>query len=192
MADNARETLTPLPPGSIRLELVGGFVVELGVGDEKGYILEAGKTVEVVHAGLGRVRDDDRAPSGFGHGPLGGGLDLVRGRQSAGDGEAVGAEEGDVDADVLEGTGHPVTDRGAGPLPHSATKDVELDVVELVERGGDRDRVGDHGQSPIPGELVGHRLGRRARVQEHCALVRQLGDGPGSDPLLLGAGLDPS
>ena len=90
------------------VELLTGLVVEIGVGDEEVDVPEFGEPVEVLLTGLGGVRDDDDPACCRRHGPLRAGLDLVGSRHAARDGEAIRPEEGDVDADVVEGVEDPL------------------------------------------------------------------------------------
>ena len=81
--------------------------------------------MEVVVAGLAGVGGDDDAAGGADHGGLDERLGLVGGGEAARGGEAVGADDGDVDDDAVEGVGGPVADGRAGDPPHPATEEVE-------------------------------------------------------------------
>lgn len=62
---------------------------------------------------------------------------------------------------------------------------MELDAGVVREAGRDRQAVGDDGERRLQRERSGEPGDRRSGVQDHCAVVRQFGDGGLRDAVLL-------
>ena len=121
------------------------------------------------------------------HEALDGGFGGVRGGEAAVEGDAVGAEEGDVDVDLAEGAGGPAVHLGEREVPDAAAErvDGEVRLAGQGERG--RQGVGERGELAVGRDELGEPGRGGAGVDQDGAGPGEMGQrGLGDAPLLLG------
>ena len=120
------------------------------------------------------------------HEALDGGFGRVRRGEAAVRGDAVGAQEGDVDVDLPERAGGPGVDLGERDVPDAAAERVDGDVGLGRQRERDRQGVGERGQLPVGRDELGQQRGGGARVDQDRAGAGEVRErGLGDAPLLL-------
>jgi hypothetical protein len=152
-------------------------------------VTHPGEPAERVDAELRAVGEQDAPPGRRDGRGLDGGDGGVRGGEAALDADPVGAEEREVDEQVVEHAGGPVVDGAEGAAADPAAQHQQVDVGARGEGHGGGQRVGDDGQRPVQREQVHQPLGGRALVQvDRLGIFEQVEGGLAEPGLLVAHG----
>jgi hypothetical protein len=154
-----------------------------GVGHQDVDIVEFGELDRRLDADLGGVRKNDDLVGALHHAPLHRRLVPVGGRQPVAFGDAVRTDEGDIDPQVRERVGF--AHRRLGQRPHASAEHLHPSARSRGQQLGRRQRVGEDDERAVHRDERRETTGRRARVQQDAASLRDQGQSREGDALLL-------